>query len=119
MFPLTRQVQIATDMAKGCVSRLAGQAPPAYADDESDFAGLRARVAKTLAHVQGFDAAAIDGAETREVTLKVGGQDTTFNGLDYLLYFVLPNVHFHVTTTYDILRHLGAPLGKKDFMGQR
>ena len=119
MFPLTRQVQIATDMAKGCVSRLAGRTPPAYADDEASFDELKARVAKTLAHVQSFDAAAIDGSESRTVTLKVGGADTTFGGFDYLFFFVLPNVHFHVTTAYDILRHIGAPLGKQDFMGQR
>ena len=117
MFPLTRQVQIATDMANGCASRLAGQDPPKYADDERSFEDLRARVARTLAHVHGFDAAAIDGSETRSVQLRTGGQDVTFNGLDYLLQFVLPNVHFHVTTTYAILRQVGVPLGKRDFLG--
>ena len=118
MFPLSRQVQIATDIAKGAGSRLAGEDPPKYEDTEKDLADLKARIAKTIAHLKSFDAARIDGAESRTVTLKVGGQDMSFSGLDYLMYFVLPNVHFHVTTTYALLRQIGVDIGKRDFLGE-
>jgi hypothetical protein len=117
MFPLTRQVQIACDMAKGCVARLAGADVPSYADDEQTFADLQARIEKTLAFIESFQPAQIDGSEARTVTLKMRSGERSFQGLPYLLDFVLPNVYFHSTTTYAILRHCGVELGKADFLG--
>ena len=117
MYPLARQVQIATDVAKGGAARLAGQTPPSYADTETSFAELQARIARTLAFLQGFTPEQIDGSEELSVTLKVGGRDKTFLGKPYLFEFVLPNVYFHTTTTYAILRHGGVELGKADFLG--
>ncbi|KMN37585.1 hypothetical protein VI26_02885 [Chromobacterium sp. LK1] len=117
MFALTRQVQIASDSAKGCVARLAGVEVPSYADEEASFDELRQRIAKTVAYVQGFAAAQIDGSETREVVLKVRGEEIRFSGQSYLLGFVLPNFYFHITTAYAILRHNGVPLGKMDYLG--
>jgi len=117
MFPLSRQVQIATDGAKGCAARLAGVEIPSYPDTEKTFAELQARIAKTIEFVKSFDAKQIDGTEEKKVTLKLRGQDTTFIGQPYLLDFVLPNLYFHVTTTYAILRHNGVEIGKRDFLG--
>jgi hypothetical protein len=117
MYPLPRQVQIATDVAKGCASRLAGLEPPHYEDNESSFAELQARIAKTIAFLETFSPAQIDGTEEKTVTLKVGGREKTFEGLPYLLDFVLPNVYFHTATAYAILRHWGVELGKADFLG--
>ncbi|WP_337883663.1 DUF1993 domain-containing protein [Chromobacterium haemolyticum] len=117
MFALTRQVQIASDSAKGCAARLAGVDVPSYADDEASFADLQQRIAKTMAFLQGFNAAQIDGSETREVVLKVRGDEIRFSGQNYLLGFVLPNFYFHLTAAYAILRHNGVPLGKMDYLG--
>lgn len=119
MFPLVRQVQIATDQAKGCCARLAGAEVPSFPDDETTFEELRARIARTLAFVEGFAPGAIDGSEDREISLMVGGQPMQFKGQQYLVHFVLPNFYFHVTTAYAILRRCGVPLGKRDFMGAR
>jgi hypothetical protein len=118
MFPLTRQVQIATDMAKGCAARLANVEPPKYEDNESSFAELGARIDKTIAYLNGFTAAQIDGSETREIVLPMRTGAITFNGQNYLLQFVLPNVYFHTATAYNILRHNGVELGKMDFIGK-
>jgi hypothetical protein len=118
MFPLTRQVQIATDTAKGCASRLAGIDPPRYEDKESTFAELLGRIEKTTAFVKSVKAEQIDGSEARTITLKVRDQAITFTGLAYLLNFALPNFYFHVATAYDILRHNGVELGKQDFLGK-
>ena len=117
MFPLSRQVQIATDISKGCAARLAGLEPPKYEDTEQSFADLKARVDKTLAYLKDASAAQIDGSETRAISLSVGKETLTFEGLVYLQYFVIPNVYFHVTTSYAILRHGGVELGKRDFLG--
>ncbi|MEZ5669405.1 MAG: DUF1993 domain-containing protein [Alphaproteobacteria bacterium] len=117
MFPLSRQVQIATDHAKGCVARLSGAEPPKYSDDEATLGELRERITKTLAFVQSKQPADVDGSEEREITLSIGGQAMHFQGQDYLLGFVLPNFYFHVTAAYAILRHCGVPIGKRDFMG--
>ncbi|MCS3806935.1 hypothetical protein HNO92_004666 [Chromobacterium alkanivorans] len=117
MFALTRQVQIASDSAKGCVARLAGVEVPSYADDEASFADLQQRIAKTVAFLQGFNAAQIDGSEAREVVLKVRGDEIRFSGQSYLLGFVLPNFYFHLTAAYAILRHNGVALGKMDYLG--
>jgi uncharacterized protein len=117
MFPLARQVQIATDHAKGAAARLSGREVPKYEDNESTFAALRERIAKTRDFIGSVTAAEIDGSETKEITLQIAGRPMTFAGQHYLLYFALPNFFFHVTTAYDILRHNGVELGKRDFMG--
>lgn len=117
MAPLSRQVQIATDGAKGGVARLAGQEPPSYADDEVTIAQLQARVAKTLAYIQSVPASDIDGSEDRAITLKAGPREFQFKGQDFLLTFVLPNFFFHVTTAYALLRHRGVEIGKMDYLG--
>jgi len=117
MFPLSRQVQIAADIAKGCAARLAGKEVPSYEDKEKTFAELQERIAKTIAFLKTFTPAQIDGSEERKVTLKIGGNEMVFAGQPYLLYFVLPNVHFHATTAYAILRHNGVDVGKKDYLG--
>ena len=116
MFPLTSQVQIACDAAKNCVPRLAGHDPIKIEDSEKTIDDLKARIAKTIDYVSGFDAASLNGSETREI--KVPGRNRTleFSGLDYLRTFALPNFFFHVTTTYDILRHNGVELGKRDYL---
>lgn len=119
MFPLTRQIQIASDMAKGCAARLAGEEPPAWADSETSFADLQARLRRTLAYLDTFRAEQIDGSETREITLHLRSGPLSFQGQDYLLSFVLPNLFFHATTAYGILRHNGVELGKADFLGGR
>jgi hypothetical protein len=119
MFPLSRQVQIATDGVKGCAARLAGIEIPSYEDSEKTFEDLQARIAKTIAFVQSVSKAQVNGSETKAISLKVGGQELNFTGLAYLTDFVLPNLYFHATTTYAILRHNGIDIGKKDFLGAR
>jgi hypothetical protein len=118
MFPLTKQVQIATDNAKGCAARLAGVEPPKYEDNEASFGDLIARVKNTIAFLETFKPAQIDGSEQRPVTLAMRSGSLHFEGQPYLLHFVLPNLYFHVVTAYDILRHSGVELGKMDFLGK-
>jgi hypothetical protein len=118
MFALARQVQIASDAAKGCVARLAGAEVPSYPDTETTFPELQARIAKTVAFIKGFAAAQIDGSEDRTCVLKIRGEDTKFRGQDYLFKLAFPNFFFHVTTTYDILRHNGVEVGKTDYLGK-
>jgi hypothetical protein len=117
MFPLTRQVQIATDMTKGAAARLSGTEIPKYEDNETTIGELKARIAKTVTFVNGIDATKYSGSEDRDVTLQMRTGDRHFKGLDYLRDFVLPNVYFHVTSAYAILRHNGVELGKNDFIG--
>jgi len=116
MFPLSRQVQIATDGVKGCAARLAGVEVPSYPDTEKTFAELQARIAKTIEFLKTFSAKQIDGSEERKITLKLRDQEVTFLGQSYLLNFVLPNLYFHMTATYAILRHNGVDIGKRDFL---
>jgi hypothetical protein len=118
MFALARQVQIASDAAKGCVARLAGAEVPSYPDTETTFPELEARIAKTIAFVKAFTAAQIDGSEERTCILKIRGEDMKFRGQDYLFKLSIPNFFFHVTTAYDILRHNGVELGKMDYLGR-
>jgi len=118
MFPLTRQVQIACDMAKGAAARLTGSDVPSYPDTETTIAELKARITKTLAFVNGFDAPKYAGSEDRDIVLNMRTGELRFNGLDYLRDFVLPNLYFHVTMTYAILRHNGVDIGKMDFLGR-
>ena len=117
MFPLARQVQIATDQAKGCVSRLAGLEPPKYEDNEQTFPELYARLEKTIAYVNSIKSAQIDGSEQRKIELQQRTGVRTFQGMGYLLDYVYPNFYFHVTTAYAILRHNGVEVGKGDFIG--
>ena len=117
MFPLSRQVQIATDTAKGALARLAGVEVPKYEDTERSFAELKARIAKTIAFLEGFKPAQIDGSEDKGLSIKLGRNEVNFKGMQYLLGFALPNFYFHVTTAYDILRHNGVELGKRDYIG--
>jgi hypothetical protein len=117
MFALARQVQITTDHAKGCCARLAGVEVPKYPDDETTFADLRSRIARTLDFVQGFEPSDIDGSEDRNITLTAGTRELRFKGQQYLVSFALPNFYFHATTAYAILRHCGVPIGKRDFLG--
>lgn len=117
MFPLARQVQIATDTVKGCAARLAGVEVPSYPDTETTFADLQARIAKTISFLQSVKAEQIDGSEGKTINLKAGPRELTFTGQVYLLSFVLPNLFFHTTTTYAILRHNGVELGKMDYLG--
>ncbi len=117
MLPFTKQIQIACDMAKGCVARLAGQEIPKWDDNEASLDDLRARIRKTIDYVQSVPAAQIDGSEAREIVLpQRSGDPLRMSGESYLKHFVLPNVYFHATTAYALLRHAGVELGKKDFL---
>jgi hypothetical protein len=118
MYPLVRQVQIASDSVKGCAARLAGIDIPSYADSESSFAELQARIAKTQAFLGSVTAAQLDGSEGKSITLSFPGMELKFTGQEYLLHFVLPNFYFHLTTAYAILRHNGLDIGKMDFLGR-
>lgn len=118
MFPLARQVQIASDFAKGVTARLAGVDVPAYEDTEQSFADLRARIAKTLTFIDSITPAQVDGSEEREVTIQAGTpREKKFAGQTYLLHYGLPQFFFHVTAAYSILRHNGVEIGKRDYIG--
>ncbi len=118
MLPFSKQVQIATDMAKGCAARLAGQEPVKFEDNEVGFSDLSARIAKTIDYLKTFQPAQIDGSEEKPITLQMRTGPLSFTGLKYLLDFAHPNFYFHVTTAHDILRHCGVELGKWDFLGR-
>jgi hypothetical protein len=118
MLAMNRQVHIATDTAKGVVARLAGVEIPAYEDNEVSFADLKARVDKTVAFVQSFSPEQIDGTEDKAIVTKRGDKETHYTGMQFLLGHAMPNVYFHVTTAYNILRHNGVEIGKKDYLGQ-
>ena len=117
MFPLKRQVQIACDNAKGAVARLAGVEVPKHEDTEETIADLKARIAKTIAFVEMIEPARIDGSEERNIHLKLGSREVDWKGMQYLLGYALPNFYFHAVTAYDILRHSGVELGKRDYIG--
>ncbi|MGH8706304.1 MAG: DUF1993 domain-containing protein [Burkholderiales bacterium] len=117
MFPLTRQVQTACDTAKGAVARLGGVEVPRHEDTEQTVAELKARIAKTIAFIQSVKPAQIEGTEDKEIVLKIGPRELRFTGMQYLLGFALPNFYFHAATAYDILRHNGVEIGKRDFIG--
>jgi hypothetical protein len=118
MLPMTTQVQIACDAAKGVVARLAGVDIPVFEDNEKTLADLKARVAKTIAFIQSVTAAQIDGTEDKEIVIKRGDKETHYTGMQFLLGHALPNFYFHVTTTYNILRHNGIEIGKRDYLGK-
>jgi len=117
MLPLTKQIQIATDMAKGCAARLSGQEIPKWEDNEVTLAELRARLDKAIAYVQSVPAMQIDGTEDKEIVLPLRQGEMRMTGQAYVLGFVLPNVYFHATAAYALLRHAGVELGKRDFLG--
>jgi hypothetical protein len=118
MRPLSAQIQLASDSAKGAMARLSGGAAPSMPDTEATIADLRTRISNTIDYVKSVPASAIDGSEEREVVLKFPNGEMKFTGLAYLTGFVIPNFLFHVTTAYAILRHNGVPLGKMDFLGR-
>jgi len=118
MHPLTRQVQIATDQVKGCAARLAGVEVPKFEDNEASFEDLYARIDKTLAFVKSLKPEQIDGSENKDISLPTPRGPLEFKGQPYLLFFVHPNLYFHCTTAYAILRHNGVELGKMDFIGK-
>ena len=117
MFPLSRQVQIACDFAKGAGARLAGMEVPSYADEERSFGDLKARIAKTIAFLDTIPAGQIVGSEGRHIKMKAGPRELEFTGQEYLTAFVLPNFYFHAATAYNILRSNGLEIGKTDFLG--
>lgn len=117
MLPMTTQVQIACDAAKGVVARLAGIDIPVFEDNEKTLADLKARVAKTIAFIQTITPAQIDGTEEKDIVIKRGEKETHYKGMQFLLGHAMPNFYFHVTTTYNILRHNGVEIGKRDFLG--
>lgn len=117
MLPMARQIMIASDTAKGAVARLAGVEIPVYEDVEKTLAELKARTAKTVAYLQTFTPAQIDGSEEREVVIKRRDSETRHSGLQFLLGQAVPNFYFHVTTAYAILRHNGVEIGKRDYLG--
>lgn len=118
MYPLVKQVQVVTDQVKAGASRLAGIEPPRYEDTETTIEQLKARLAKTLAHLKTLDRKQIDGSADRAITFPLGPTNKGhMSGADYLNHFVLPNYYFHLTAAYAILRHCGVELGKRDFMG--
>jgi hypothetical protein len=117
MLPMTTQVQIACDAAKGVVARLAGVDIPVFEDNEKTLADLKARIAKTIAFIQTITPTQIDGTEEKDIVIKRGEKETHYKGMQFLLGHAVPNFYFHVTTTYNILRHNGVEIGKRDFLG--
>ncbi len=118
MFPLGKQVQIVSDVTRRGAARLAGLEAPAMEDNETTFPDLIDRIKKTISYLKTLTPEQIDGSEQKTITLPMGKESMTFEGMPYLLYFILPNLYFHVTTAYDILRHCGVELGKMDFLGK-
>ena len=117
MLPLTRQVQLTCDFCARSVARLSGSDVPSYPDVETTFAELQTRIATAKTYVDGFSPAQFDGSETREITLQMRGAEVKMSGADYCTLYSLPQVYFHATTAYNILRHNGVGIGKRDFMG--
>ncbi|MEL7067761.1 MAG: DUF1993 domain-containing protein [Cyanobacteria bacterium J06581_3] len=118
MFPLSKQVQIASDIARRGVSRLAGVEAPSVEDNETTFEELITRLKETVAYLDTMSAQQLDGSAEKDVELPIGeGKTMTLKGWPFLTFFVMPNVYFHVTTAYDILRHNGVEIGKRDFLG--
>ncbi len=117
MLPMRSQVQIACDTAKGVVARLAGVPIPVHEDTEQSILELKARIAKAVAFIQSVKPEQIDGTEDKEIVIKRGDKETRYTGMQFLLGHATPNFYFHVTTCYNILRHNGVELGKRDYIG--
>jgi uncharacterized protein len=120
MLPFARQIQIASDTAKGCMARLAGSEAPKWEDNEATLADLRARVQKSIDYVKSFNATQIDGSEGRDISIPMrSGEPLKFNGEAYLKHYAMPNFYFHTTMAYALLRHAGVEIGKSDYLGGR
>ncbi|MEO8135968.1 MAG: DUF1993 domain-containing protein [Betaproteobacteria bacterium] len=117
MLPLTAQVQIACDAAKGVVARLAGVDIPAFEDNEKTLQDVKARIGKTIAFIETIKPEQIDGTEDKAIVIKRGDKETHYKGMQFLLGHAIPNVYFHIATTYNILRHNGVEIGKRDYLG--
>lgn len=117
MYPLSGQVQRASDTAKGTAERLSGVPAPRFPDEETTFPELQARIAATLAYLRSVDPSALEGSEARGVTLKFGKLSQDFTGASYLTDFAIPNFIFHVAVAHAILRNQGVSVGKRDFLG--
>ena len=117
MFPFPRQVQIATDLAKGAIARLTGQPAPSWPDDEATLAELKTRLAKAMDHLGAVSPEAFEGSESRQIEITASGRELRYTGQTYLHGFAVPNFFFHVTTAYALLRKEGVKLGKPDFFG--
>ena len=117
MYPFSKQVQIACDKARSVVARLAGMEVPYYEDNEKTFAELQVRIARTVEFIRSVPPALIDGTEDKGIVLPVTGKETRYTGMQLLLGHSMPNVYFHATTAYNILRQNGVPIGKRDFLG--
>ncbi|MCX7144574.1 MAG: DUF1993 domain-containing protein [Proteobacteria bacterium] len=117
MLPMSAQVQIACDAAKGAAARLAGVDSPVFEDTEKTIAELKARIAKTIAFLRTIEPVQIDGTEEKEIVIKRGDKETRYKGMQFLLGHATPNFYFHVATTYNILRHNGVEIGKRDYIG--
>lgn len=118
MYPLARQIQVVSDTSKGCAARLAGIDPPKFEDNEKTYAELYARLDKTIAFLNTLKPEQIDGSEDKTITLKLPSVTLEMNGAQFLQQFSLPNLYFHATTAYGILRHNGVPLSKPDYIGK-
>lgn len=117
MMPLVKQIQIACDIAKNSAARLAGTEPPRFEDNEKTIEELRARIAKTIDYLKSIPAGALEGSEERDIKVPAGERTLEFKGLAFLQRWAIPNVFFHVTTAYNILRHNGVDIGKRDYLG--
>lgn len=117
MFPFLRQIQVATDFAKGCSARLAGVEVPRYDDSETSFAELRERIARTVAFINDLPRDAIEASAQRDIVTGSGAKVREFKGQDYLVHYAMAHFYFHATTAYALLRHNGVDVGKKDFIG--
>ena len=117
MYPLSKQIQIVSDQAKGCIARLAGQQPPSFEDNEKTFAELIDRLDRTIAFIESVSADQINDSENKEIEIQLPSMTLKFSGKKYLLDFVMANIYFHFTTAYNILRKNGLELSKRDFIG--
>jgi len=119
MRPFIFQIRVATDTAKGAAARLSGRAVPSWPDEETTFAEVHERIGKAIDYLSGFKPADFTGAEKRAIEFKLGPRSVKFTGISYIADFVLPNFYFHVTTAYNILRHNGVVIGKRDYLGDK
>jgi len=117
MFPMSRQVQIAGNYSMGFAARMAGKEVPVLENTETSFTELTLRISRIVDYLNAVDPSTLIGSEDRDITFPVGGQPKTFKGIDYLTGFVLPNVYFHISICYAILRHAGVDIGKNDYLG--
>ncbi len=118
MWPLSKQIQAACTTATGCAARLAGVPVPTMEDTEKTLPELKARIARSVEFIKGLEASQIDGSEARDISMRMGGNDVSFKGQNYLMWFAMPNFMFHATTAYNILRQSGLELVKRDFLGK-